>query len=99
MSIVGVIGAGQMGSGIAQTSAQFGHQVLLTDVSLELAEKGKAGIARALDKLVSRGKLEAADAKTVLSRITPVGDYAPLSEADIIIEAATEREEIKQKIF
>ena len=99
MSIVGVIGAGQMGSGIAQTSAQFGHQVLLTDVSLDLAEKGKAGIGKALDKLVGRGKLDAADAKTILSRITPVGDYAPLAEADIIIEAATEREEIKHKIF
>ena len=99
MSIVGVIGAGQMGSGIAQTSAQFGHQVLLTDLSLEVAEKGKATIAKALDKLVGRGKLDAAEAKTILSRITPVGEYAPLGQADIIIEAATEREEIKHKIF
>ena len=99
MSIVGVIGAGMMGQGIAQTSAQFGHQVLLTDISLEIAEKGKATIAKTLDKLVGRGKLDAADAKTVLSRITPVGEYAPLAEADIIIEAATEREEIKHKIF
>ena len=99
MSIVGVIGAGQMGVGIAQTSAQFGHQVLLTDLSLDIAEKGKAGIAKTLDKLVSKGKLDAAEAKTILSRITPVGEYAPLSEADIVIEAATEREEIKHKIF
>jgi 3-hydroxybutyryl-CoA dehydrogenase len=99
MSIVGVIGAGQMGSGIAQTSAQFGHQVLLTDVSLDLAEKGKAGIGKALDKLVGRGKLDAAEAKTMLQRITPVGDYAPMAEAGIIIEAATEREETKHKIF
>lgn len=97
--IVGVIGAGQMGSGIAQTAAQFGHQVLLTDVSLEVAEKGKVGIAKALDKLVSRGKLDAADAKTQLQRITAVGDYAPMSEAAVIIEAATEREEVKHKIF
>jgi 3-hydroxybutyryl-CoA dehydrogenase len=99
MSIVGVIGAGMMGQGIAQTSAQFGHQVLLTDVSLEIAEKGKATIAKTLDKLVGRGKLDAAEAKTVLQRITPIGEYAPLAEADIIIEAATEREEIKHKIF
>lgn len=97
--IVGVIGAGQMGSGIAQTAAQFGHQVLLTDVSLDVAEKGKAGIGKALDKLVSRGKLDAADAKTQLQRITAVGDYAPMSEASLIIEAATEREEVKHKIF
>ncbi|MEJ5976757.1 3-hydroxyacyl-CoA dehydrogenase NAD-binding domain-containing protein [Novosphingobium sp. PS1R-30] len=99
MSIVGVIGAGMMGQGIAQTSAQFGHRVLLTDISLEIAEKGKATIAKTLDKLVGRGKLDAAEAKTVLSRITPVGEYAPLGEADIVIEAATEREEIKHKIF
>jgi 3-hydroxybutyryl-CoA dehydrogenase len=97
--IVGVIGAGQMGSGIAQTAAQFGHQVLLTDVSLDVAEKGKAGIGKTLDKLVSRGKLDAADAKTQLQRITAVGDYAPMSEASLIIEAATEREEVKHKIF
>jgi len=99
MSIVGVIGAGMMGQGIAQTSAQFGHQVLWTDVSLEIAEAGKAKVAKALDKLVGRGKMEAADAKTILSRITPIGDYAPMIEADIVIEAATEREEVKHKIF
>jgi 3-hydroxybutyryl-CoA dehydrogenase len=99
MKIVGVIGAGQMGSGIAQTAAQFGYQVLLTDVSQDIADKGKASIGKALDKLVSRGKLDAADAKTQLQRITPVGEYAPMAEASIIIEAATEREEIKHKIF
>lgn len=99
MTIVGVIGAGQMGAGIAQTAAQFGHQVMLTDVSLEVAEKGKAGIAKALEKLVSRGKLDAADAKTQLQRITPIGEYGPMAEAGIIIEAATEREEVKHKIF
>ena len=93
MSIVGVIGAGMMGQGIAQTSAQFGHQVLLTDISLEIAEKGKATIAKTLDKLVGRGKLDAAEAKTVLQRITPIGEYAPRADADIVIEAATEREE------
>jgi 3-hydroxybutyryl-CoA dehydrogenase len=99
MKIVGVIGAGQMGSGIAQTAAQFGYQVLLTDVSQDIADKGKASIGKALDKLVSRGKLDAADAKTQLQRITPVGEYAPMAEAAIIIEAATEREEVKHKIF
>jgi 3-hydroxybutyryl-CoA dehydrogenase len=99
MKIVGVIGAGQMGSGIAQTAAQFGYQVLLTDVSQEIADKGNATIGKALDKLVSRGKLDAADAKTQLQRITPVGEYAPMADAEIIIEAATEREEVKHKIF
>lgn len=99
MSVVGVIGAGMMGTGIAQTAAQFGHQVLLTDVSLDVAEKGKAVIAKTFDRLVSRDKLTAADAKTALQRITPIGEYGPMIAADIIIEAATEREEVKHKIF
>ena len=99
MQTVAVIGAGQMGSGIAQTAAQFGYKVLLTDVSLELAEKAKGGIDKALGKLVGRGKTTPEDAQALLDRITPIGDYAPMAEAAFIIEAATEREEIKLKIF
>ncbi|MDR2857305.1 MAG: 3-hydroxybutyryl-CoA dehydrogenase [Novosphingobium sp.] len=99
MRTVGVIGAGQMGSGIAQTAAQHGYRVLFTDIDLAVAEKGKAGIARALDRLVSRDKLSAAEAGATLARIVPIGDYAPMTEAGLIIEAATEREEIKHKIF
>ena len=99
MQVVGVIGAGQMGSGIAQTIAQNGIKVMLSDVDIALAEKGKAGIDKALTRLVSRDKLSAADAEAALARITPVADYAPMAEADLIIEAATEREEIKRKIF
>ena len=99
MQIVGVIGAGQMGAGIAQTVAQNGIKVLLSDLDIALAEKAKAGIDRALTKLVSRDKLTAADAEAALARITPVADYALMSAADLIIEAATEREEIKRKIF
>ena len=63
MQVVGVIGAGQMGSGIAQTIAQNGIQVLLSDVDIALAEKAKAGIDRALTKLVSRDRLSSADPK------------------------------------
>ncbi|UIP07101.1 3-hydroxyacyl-CoA dehydrogenase NAD-binding domain-containing protein [Erythrobacter sp. SDW2] len=99
MKTIGVIGAGQMGSGISQTIAQNGLQVLLADVSLEVAEKSKAGIEKALAKLVGRGKIEIAEAEAALARITPVADYAPMGEADMIIEAATEREAIKQAIF
>jgi 3-hydroxybutyryl-CoA dehydrogenase len=99
MQTVAVIGAGMMGSGISQTAAQFGHRVLLTDISLELAEKAKAGIAGRLANQVARQKITEADAAATLGRIVPVGDYAPMSEAWLIIEAATEREEIKRKIF
>lgn len=99
MTTVGVIGAGQMGSGIAQTSAAFGHEVLLADVSVELAEKAKAKIGKGLDRLVAKEKISAQAAAETLSRITPVGDYAAMGEAGFIIEAATEREDIKAKIF
>ena len=99
MQTVGVIGAGQMGSGIAQTAANSGYQVLLADVALELAEKAKGKIGAGLDRLVAKEKIAAADAAAILARITPVGDYARFGEASIVIEAATEREDIKLRIF
>jgi 3-hydroxybutyryl-CoA dehydrogenase len=88
-----------MGSGIAQAIAQNGIKVLLSDVELTLAEKGKAAVDKGLTRLVSRDKLSAAEAEAALARITPVADYAAMAEADLIIEAATEKEEIKRKIF
>ena len=96
---VAVIGAGQMGSGISQTVAAHGMSVLLADVDLATAEKAHAGIDKALGKLVGRGKIEIADAEATLARITPVADYTPMKDADLIIEAATEKEAIKQAIF
>lgn len=99
MQTIGVIGAGQMGTGIAQTVAQHGKQVLLSDVDLARAEAGKAGIEKALGKLVGRGKIEIDQAEATLARITPVADYTPMADAQLIIEAATEREEIKKSIF
>ncbi|MDP3906649.1 3-hydroxyacyl-CoA dehydrogenase NAD-binding domain-containing protein [Novosphingobium sp.] len=99
MRTIAVIGAGQMGSGIAQTIAQFGTKVLLADVDLAVAEKAKAGIDTALGRLVGRGKITPDEATVAIARITPIGDYAPMIDADLIIEAATEREEIKRKIF
>ncbi len=99
MQTVAVIGAGQMGSGIAQTVAQHGMQVLLSDMDLALAERAKAGIDKALGKLVGKGKLSIAEAESALARITPVADYEPMAEAELVIEAATEKEEIKRRIF
>lgn len=99
MNAVGVIGAGQMGAGIAQVSAQAGYKVFLADVSQDVAEKGKAGIARQLDRAVSKEKITQADRDAALALIQPVGDYAPMAEAGLIVEAATENESIKRKIF
>ena len=99
MSTIAVIGAGQMGSGIAQTAAASGRKVLLSDIKLELAEGAKAKIGASLEKLVAKEKIARADADATMANITPITDYAPMSEAEFIIEAATEREEIKLKIF
>jgi 3-hydroxybutyryl-CoA dehydrogenase len=99
MRKVGVIGAGQMGAGIAQVSAQAGYDVLLRDVGLARAETGKAGIEKRLKRAVEGGKLTAEDAATALVRITPLADLDPFADCDLVIEAATEREEIKRAIF
>jgi 3-hydroxybutyryl-CoA dehydrogenase len=99
MRAVAVIGAGQMGAGIAQVSAAAGYHVYLSDLDLVQAEKGKDGIARALTRSVDKEKIGRAEADTILSRIEPIGSYEPMATADLIIEAATEREEIKRKIF
>ncbi len=99
MQNIAVIGAGQMGSGIAQTIAQYGMNVMLSDREIAISEKAKDGIEQALGKLVGRGKIEIAQAESVLARITPIADYAPMADAELIIEAATEKEEIKQAIF
>ncbi len=99
MKTIGVIGAGQMGAGIAQVSAQAGYDVLLSDVSVEQAQAGKDGIARQLARAVSKEKIAQADADVALGRITPIGDLAAMSPCDLVIEAATEREAIKRQIF
>ncbi len=99
VDIVGVVGAGQMGAGIAQIAAQAGIKVLLSDVSIEVAAKGKAGIVKQLDKAVERGKLAADQRDAAAAMIEPVADLEPMRAADIIIEAATEREAIKRTIF
>ena len=99
MQTIGVIGAGQMGAGIAQVAAQAGYRTLLADISLDLAAKGKAGIGKQLARAVEKGKLAQADADAALARIEPVADHAAFAPCDLVIEAATERDEIKRAIF
>ncbi|MCD2316683.1 3-hydroxyacyl-CoA dehydrogenase NAD-binding domain-containing protein [Sphingomonas sp. IC-11] len=99
MQAVGVIGAGQMGAGIAQVSAQAGYRVLLTDVDKARAEAGKAGIARQLDRAVEKGKLEPQAREQALARIEPIEGVQGMSSCGLVIEAATEREEVKRAIF
>ncbi|MEP6784206.1 MAG: 3-hydroxyacyl-CoA dehydrogenase NAD-binding domain-containing protein [Sphingomonadales bacterium] len=99
MKTIGVIGAGQMGAGIAQVSATAGYRTLLSDRDVALAEKGKAGIAKALGRLVEKEKLTGEARDATLGRIETVGDTALFGDCDLVIEAATEREEIKRTIF
>ena len=99
MRTVGVIGAGQMGAGIAQVAAAAGYRTLLSDRDVSLATKGKAGIAKALGRLVDKEKLSGEARDTALALIEPVGDLSGFGQCDLVIEAATEREEVKRAIF
>jgi 3-hydroxybutyryl-CoA dehydrogenase len=96
---IGVIGAGQMGGGIAQVAAQAGLQVVLLDANVSLAEKAKARIADVLGKLVAKGKLEAHARDAAVEKIRPAGEYAALGPCDFVVEAAPEIQDLKVKIF
>jgi len=99
ISQVGIVGAGQMGNGIAHVFALAGYDVLLTDISREALDKAVALIDRNLDRQVSRDMITADDKAATLARITTTQTLTELGPSDLIIEAATERETIKQAIF
>ncbi|MBB3808385.1 3-hydroxybutyryl-CoA dehydrogenase [Pseudochelatococcus contaminans] len=96
---VGVIGAGQMGGGIAQVAAASGYDVALNDISEERINAGLATINGNLSRQVSKGHLTEEDREKILSRIAPAVTYEHFHDSDIVIEAAVENEEIKRKIF
>jgi 3-hydroxybutyryl-CoA dehydrogenase len=96
---LGVIGAGQMGNGIAHVAAQSGIAVVMLDVAQAALDKAMATIARNMDRQVQKGTLPAADRDAALARISTSTDYAVFADCDLVIEAATEREDIKRKIF
>ena len=95
----GVVGAGQMGRGIAQVAAAAGFEVILTDVSLAFAEGGKNKIAQALAKQVDKGKMKPEDRTALLDRIETREGLAELSRADIAVEAITENLDVKLRTF
>ncbi|MGN0065274.1 MAG: 3-hydroxyacyl-CoA dehydrogenase NAD-binding domain-containing protein [Nocardioides sp.] len=96
---VGVLGAGMMGAGIAYSCARAGMQVVLKDVSVENAEKGKAYTAKLNEKGVQRGKLTQEKADELLGRITATAEAADLAGCDLVIEAVFEDVALKQKVF
>ena len=96
---IGVIGAGQMGSGIAHVCALAGYDVRLSDVGEEPLANARKTIARNMDRQVSHGRISAADKAAAMARITTGTDYALFADCDMVIESATENEEIKRAIL
>ena len=99
MDTIGVIGAGQMGAGIAQVAASAGYRVLLSDIGLAEAEQGKLGIGKRLARAVEKEAITQAEAEAALMRIEPVATLGAMAPTAIVIEAATEREAVKRAIF
>ena len=99
MKIIGIIGAGQMGSGIAQICATAGYDVKLSDLEQTRLDAAVEKIDQNLKRMVARDKIDAATAEAAMKRIATGTDYAIFGDCDIVIEAATENEEIKRSIF
>ncbi len=96
---VGVVGAGQMGNGIAHVMAAAGFDVLLNDINQDALDKGVATIRKNMQRGVDRGKLAQADMDAALARITTTQKLPDLGGTDLVVESATERETVKQAIF
>ncbi|WP_293268728.1 3-hydroxyacyl-CoA dehydrogenase PaaH [Neptunomonas sp.] len=98
-AVIGVIGAGTMGAGIAQVAAKSGHSVLLYDAFEGAAQRGLDGVAKGLSKLVQRGKMQQADVDALLARITLTDSLENFAPARVVIEVIVERLDIKQSVF
>lgn len=96
---VGIVGSGQMGNGIAHVAALAGCEVVLNDMSEERVHAGLATINGNMARQISKGQISEEDRKSALGRITPSSDYVDFSDCDLVIEAATENEDTKRKIF
>ena len=99
ITTVGVVGAGTMGSGIAQVAATAGFAVVMRDVEAEFLDRGFSSIGTSLDRLVRRDRLSRADADAARGRITGTTDLEDLTAADVVVEAAVEDMEVKREIF
>ena len=97
--VVGVVGAGQMGHGIAQVMLRAGHRVLLLDVSQDLVDAGAKRIAKGLARDVEKARMTAEEREQALARLKPTTVVADLAEADFIIEAVTEKFDVKAAVF
>ncbi len=96
---VGVVGAGQMGSGIAQVFAQQGYDVIMLDIDDAAVARGLATIGTSLDRLIKKSSIAADQRETILGRVSTTTDLSALSSVQIVVEAATERPELKFDLF
>ncbi len=96
---LGVVGAGQMGSGIAQVAATYGHKVIMNDIGKEFVDKGFAAIDNSLSRMVKKEKIPSQEKNNIISRIKGSTDISDMREVDFVVEAATEKEELKLKLF
>jgi 3-hydroxybutyryl-CoA dehydrogenase len=96
---IGVVGAGQMGSGIAQIAATFNFHVIMSDISEALMKKGKSSISKSLDRMVQKKNISPSQQKDIMARIEGTIDIGKMKGADFVIEAATENEGLKLAIF
>jgi 3-hydroxybutyryl-CoA dehydrogenase len=99
IQLLGVVGAGQMGNGIAQVASASGIQVVMVDISAAAVEKGVATISSSCDRLIKKEKMSEADKAALLGRIKTATDTSALSGCDMVVEAATENIDLKLKIF
>jgi 3-hydroxybutyryl-CoA dehydrogenase len=99
MKTIGIVGAGQMGTGIAQVAAQAGYRVLLANLDLQRAERGKSRVAEHLERLVAREKLDAEGRDNALAGIEPVHGNEAMASCDLVIEAVPEIEDVKRAVY
>jgi 3-hydroxybutyryl-CoA dehydrogenase len=99
IKVLGVVGAGQMGCGIAQVAAQAGIDVRLVDAERARVDQGITRIGAALDKLVQKGKLKAEERAAICARVRGAEGFGALGDCDAVVEAATENQDLKKKIF
>ncbi len=99
IKIVGVVGAGQMGNGIAQVAAQSGLQVVMSDIADTFVQKGLTAISKNLDRMVEKGKIPSQKKDEIMGRIKGTVQVKEMAETDFVVEAATENETLKLNIF
>ncbi|MHB8204086.1 MAG: 3-hydroxybutyryl-CoA dehydrogenase [Desulfomonilaceae bacterium] len=99
VNVFGVVGAGQMGNGIAHVAAASGLEVIMNDVKREFVDKGLQTIEKNLDRAISKGKMTADEKSTILGRIKPSVDLKDLKRADFVVEAIIENLDLKKQVF